>query len=409
MSDPAPVIRPQARAFADIHIGDRAHFDVTMGDILLQDFARLSGDYNPLHLDESYARTTQFGGRIVHGMLVSSFFSQLVGMHLPGLNAVYLSQTMDFLRPVHIGDEIEISGEVVHKSETSRVITLRTRAYRQGELLVDGEAKIMVLEAAAAELPAIKAVSLDFSGQVVLVTGANRGIGAAIAMLFAQHGAAVAINYRASRAQAEQIVSALREAGRTAQAFQADITDASQIQAMIAQIHQELGTVSILVNNASGDFKPLSFAETTGADFQQNLDVTCTGAFQVVQAVLPDMLAIKRGKIINVGSTATIGAPPDKVSRYVVAKQALVGLTRALAVELGPKGIQVNMVAPGLTETALTAHLPQRIKDLTAFQSPLHRNATPEDTARAVLFLGSEMADFVTGVILPVNGGIGML
>jgi 3-oxoacyl-[acyl-carrier protein] reductase len=406
------VAKPMAeiRSMKDIQVGNRAGFEVTITDALLEAFAQVSGDYNPLHFDESYAKSTQFGGRVVHGLLVSSLFSRLVGMYLPGRNSVYLSQTVHFLKPVHLREKIEISGEVIHKSEASQTVTLRIQASRKGgEIVVEGEAKVMVLETTMVELPRVKPVSLDFSGQIVLVTGSSRGIGAAIAMLFAYHGAAVALNYRSSRAQADEVVSKIKAAGKSAQTFQADITDVDQVRGMIRQIREKFGAVTILVNNASGDVLPKPFSEMTEKDFEKGFDVTLTGAYHIIQAVLPGMLTQKHGKIINVGTAYTISAPPDKISRYVVAKHALVGLTKALAVELGPKGIRVNMVAPGLTETSLTAHLPRRIKDLAAFQTPLHRNATPEDTARVVLFLASEMAEFVNGVILPVTGGSVML
>ncbi len=398
----------QVHRLEDIQVGDHVCFEVTVTEALLQDFARISGDYNPLHMDEAYARKTQFGGRIVHGMLIASFFSQLVGMYLPGRHALYLSQSLRFFKPVRLDETLEISGKVTQKSETAQTLTLQTVASRKGKIVLEGEAQVMVMETSTLELPDIKPVILDLNGHVALVTGASRGIGAAIALLLAQHGAAVAVNYRSSQSQAEQIVSKLREVGKTALAFKADVADPDQVREMVEQIRVQLGEVSILVNNASGDALPKPFVETTWKEFQQNLDVTVAGTYHIIQAILSGMLARKHGIIINIGSAYTIGTPPDKLSRYIVAKYALVGLTKALATELGPQGIRVNMVAPGLTDTSLTAHLPHRIKDLAAFQSPLRRNATTEDTARAVLFLASEMAGFINGAILPVTGGSSM-
>jgi 3-hydroxybutyryl-CoA dehydratase len=129
----------------EIEIGQKRKFSVKITESLVNEFAKVSGDYNPLHVDEQYARSTKFGKRVCHGMLLGSFFSKMVGMHLPGKNALYFSQTLNFKLPCFINDEFTVEGEVLEKSLASRMLTIKTVIYNQdGKCLVDGIAKVMV-------------------------------------------------------------------------------------------------------------------------------------------------------------------------------------------------------------------------------------------------------------------------
>ena len=133
--------------FEDIKVGQKFKFTIKITERLLNDFAILSGDQNPLHMDENYANTTSFKKRVCHGMLLASFFSRLVGMHLPGKNALYFSQSLNFKSPCFVGDEVTIEGEIVDKSMATKIITLNTNIYNQsGKCLVDGIAKVIVRE-----------------------------------------------------------------------------------------------------------------------------------------------------------------------------------------------------------------------------------------------------------------------
>lgn len=138
---------PSEYKFDEISIGDKKKFTEKIDDDKLQDFAKLSGDFNPLHMDEEYARTTKFKKRVCHGMFLASFFSKLVGMHLPGKNALYFSQDLYFQSPCYLGDQITVEGEVLDKSDSTRIITIKTSIYNQdGSCLVDGTAKVIMRE-----------------------------------------------------------------------------------------------------------------------------------------------------------------------------------------------------------------------------------------------------------------------
>jgi|CXWL01.1.fsa_nt_gi acyl dehydratase len=133
--------------FDEIMLGVKTKFTVHITESIINEFARISGDYNPLHMNEQYAAKTQFGKRVCHGMLLASFFSRLVGMYIPGKNALYFSQTLSFQMPCFVGDEVTITGEVIDKSQSTRIITIKTTIHNQmGECLVDGIAKVIVRE-----------------------------------------------------------------------------------------------------------------------------------------------------------------------------------------------------------------------------------------------------------------------
>jgi acyl dehydratase len=137
--------KPEDFQFDEIQIGEKRKFTVKINDSLVNDFAKISGDYNPLHMDENHAKTTAFKHRICHGMLLASFFSRLVGMHLPGINSLYFSQTLDFESPCYIGDEVIVEGEVIDKSKATKIITIKTTCSNQsGKRLLDGIAKVIV-------------------------------------------------------------------------------------------------------------------------------------------------------------------------------------------------------------------------------------------------------------------------
>ncbi|MEH6949491.1 SDR family oxidoreductase [Bacillus sp. JJ634] len=252
-----------------------------------------------------------------------------------------------------------------------------------------------------------------FSGKVVLVTGSSRGIGAAIALEFAREGAFVIVNYLKNVEAAEQIVSACIGVGGDAWAVQADVTSEEAVQSMIEQIVLETGRLDVVVNNA---FKPYVFDpeqrkmawQLTWDDYQGQIDGAVRSTHYICQAVLPIMKKQSSGSIVNIISNL-VERPLVPYHEYNTAKTALMGYTRNLAMELGPFGIRVNCVAPGLVyPTDASKKTKESLKELIISQTPLRRIAKPEDIAGPVLFLSSDWSEFMTGQTLFVDGGFVM-
>lgn len=244
-------------------------------------------------------------------------------------------------------------------------------------------------------------------GKVALVTGASRGIGAATAVLLARHGAAVAVNYFRSEGPAAAVVDGIRKGGGTAAAFRADVRDEAQVEAMARDASRILGPVDTLVLNASIGFPIAPFLEYKWDEFEAKLTGEMKAAFYCCKAFVPAMIKTGKGCVIGISSGLS-RHPGHGFCAHSTAKSGLDAFMKSLALELGPKGIRVNVVAPGLTVTDATAFQSQKEKDAVAGMTPLKRIALPEDVAGVVLLVASDEARFVSGAYIPVSGGIQM-
>jgi NAD(P)-dependent dehydrogenase (short-subunit alcohol dehydrogenase family) len=246
---------------------------------------------------------------------------------------------------------------------------------------------------------------MRLAGKAVLVTGAQQGIGRAIAITCAAAGADVGVNWLDDEPAAREVAAAIVAHGRRAVTIQADMAKLDEVRGMVAAVVAEFGAIDVLVNNA-GVFPRVDFLAMTEADWDFVHDVNLKGAAFCAQAAAQAMVAAGQpGVIINVTSGAAFRGSPHGV-HYVASKGGVVSLTRQMALELAPHRIRVNAVAPGLTDTAQPRYgsTEEEIAEMAA-RNPLGRIAEPEDIARAALFLASDDAGFVTGHTLHVNGG----
>jgi 3-oxoacyl-[acyl-carrier protein] reductase len=243
------------------------------------------------------------------------------------------------------------------------------------------------------------------SGKCAIITGASSGIGAATAKKLASLGASVAITYYSAEADAATLVKDITSNGGNAIAIKADITKNEDVQRLFSEVRKAFGTINILVNNASAKPLPMQFQRSEWAAYSEQLDTNIMGSYFCIKEALKDMQALKSGAIVNVASVYTIGVPPQSLAHYVTAKYAIVGMTRALASELGPLGIRVNAVSPGLTNTKMTGHLPDRFKEMVAASTPLKKIASPEEIASVIAFLCTSEAAHITGANIPICGG----
>jgi len=236
--------------------------------------------------------------------------------------------------------------------------------------------------------------------QTVLITGASRGIGAAAARLFAAQGYRVAICCHTQMEKAEELAASLPDAA----AFTADVAKETDVVLMVDAVHSRFGEIHVLVNNAGIAMQKM-FTDTTAADWNRIFDVNVTGIFYACRAVLPEMIRRKSGRIVNVSSMWGVTGASCEVA-YSASKAAVIGLTKALAKEVGLSGITVNCVAPGVIDTEMNANLSAEDRAVLCDETPLARIGTAQEAAQAILFLASDRASFVTGQVLGVNGGI---
>lgn len=391
-----------------IKVGDEAEIShvITAEDV--DAFARLTGDNNPLHVDEAYAAETSFRKRVVHGMLTASFISTMIGTKLPGEGSLWYEQHTRFLAPVRIGERIRVWARVKHKSEAQRIVVLETVVFGEdGRRVIEGEAKVKLLQREKKKRADMSGMSEEIKGAVV-ISGASRGIGASIARTLAARGHAVVVNYHQSGESARALVEEIREAGGRAVACKADVADEEEVRRMVATAREAFEPFAGLVNNASGAIEAKDFTELTWDEMQRQIDIQLKGAFNLTRAVLPYLLDQKSGVIVNISSIYADNVPPPKLLPYNTVKAALVAFSKSLAVDYGPKGIRVNCVSPGMTETDLIANVPEKTKIVTKMQTPLRRLAATEDVAGVVAFLFSQEASFITGQNIRVCGGFTM-
>jgi 3-oxoacyl-[acyl-carrier protein] reductase len=389
------------KRFDDIAVGDVESIQRTVTEADVRRFVEMTGDDNPLHVDRAYAETTPFKDIVVHGMLAGSLVSTVIGTRLPGEGALWLKQNFDFALPVRLGDELSVSCTVLKKSERERLLELEARVVNQNaDTVLSGTGLVKVLESTNGHVEA-KPEQL----KVAVVSGGAGGIGRAICEQLAADGWAVVVNFRGSPDRAEAVTAAIKEAGGEALAVKADVSQADQADSLIARATREFGGVSLVVNNASPRIAAKGFDALSWDDMQHHLDVQLGGAFALVKAAVPAMREQGYGKIVNVTSQAVDGSPTLGWTAYAVAKSALATFSRQLAAELGPAGITVNCVSPGMTDTRLIGDIPEKQRLIAARQTPLRRLATPEDVAGAVAYLASDAAGYVTGETIRVNGG----
>lgn len=354
---------------------------------------------------------TLMEGFSFEALLPLMLFSTSVGMCIPGKHATFIGFEAALDGAFTPGREYVLEGTVAHVSRSTRIIKKDIAVYpggKRGATVLKGRVSILV-NSPASMMPTVKelketAVDLGLEGKVVLVTGASRGIGETTAKLFALHGAKVAINYLRGKADAERIAEEIKAEAGTAFPVKADVSDAEEVKRMFREIAAKYGAVDVLVNNAVRDFKAVPFPNLTWEEVQKDIDVVVKGAFNCCKEAVPGMIENGGGKIINISTIAAEDPPPGQ-AKYVMAKSALVGLTRSLSVEYAAGNIQVNMVVPNFVETDLTSHIQDAFKKKIAEATRMKRSASPVDVAHAVVFLASSYSAYMTGQKIMVTGG----
>ncbi len=243
-------------------------------------------------------------------------------------------------------------------------------------------------------------------GKVALVTGASRGIGRAVALQLAAEGAKVVINFAGNIAKAEEVKSEIEANGGEAILVQADVADFEAVEEMAAKVVETFGKIDILVNNA-GITRDNLLMRMKESDFYEVINTNLKGVFNCTKAVSKLMTKQRSGRIVNMASIVALTGNIGQTN-YAAAKAGVIGFSKSAAKEFASRGININVVAPGFIETDMTAVIPEKIKEAMLKEIPLGRIGKPEDVAKAVKFLVSEEASYITGQVIRVDGGMSM-
>ena len=393
--------------YNEIKVGMVKELTHTLTQVDIKRFVELTGDDNRLHTDIEYASKTSFKKPVAHGMLGASFISTIIGTKIPGDGALWFSQSLEFLLPVRVGDSLTVRAEVVKKDDRSCVIELKTDVINQNkQKVIQGFAKVKVIEQEKSNEISVEEKLME--RKIALVIGASGGIGSAVCKALANAGFDIGIHYFSNFTLAERLLSEVLASGRKAHLFKADITVSNEVKEMVGDVLNRMGTITALINCTTSKIPTIKLADLQWDDFELHINNQINGTFNLVKNIVPIMEKKGYGKIITINSQVLDNPTADWLP-YITAKGALMGFTRALAFELAPKGIRVNSVSPGMTDTDLVADVPDRVKLVIAAKTPLRSLATIEDIARSVVFLASENSDFLCGETIRVNGGQTMI
>ena len=244
----------------------------------------------------------------------------------------------------------------------------------------------------------------DFNGKAVLITGSSRGIGRAIALMLAEGGAEVVVNYNKSEAEARLVAQDIKDQGGKCVVAQGDVSVVEDAERLVQTAIDSFGKIDILVNNA-GFHRDTLILRMTIEDWDEVMDTNLRGSFLCTKVALRHMIRQRNGRIVNIGSVSGVAGNAGQTN-YSAAKAGLIGFTKAVAREMGPRGITANVVAAGLVRTKLTQDVSQSIVDRALDLIPLGRLGRPEDIAAAAVFLASDEAAYITGQVLLVDGGL---
>jgi 3-oxoacyl-[acyl-carrier protein] reductase len=387
-----------------IRVGDKAEIKHTLTQQDVERFVELTGDDNRLHTDEEYALTTSFKKPVAHGMLGASFISTVIGTELPGDGALWYAQSLEFLCPVRVGDELCVTVEVIKKINRLKVVELRTDIYNQyKEKVTTGVAKVKIVGTVPLEV-----VQKATPNKSVLVVGGTGGIGSATCMQLAEDGFDVAIHYFRNKKRALLLKNAIEKIGKKAVIVSGDITCVEDVMTMKKKATRALGKIATVINCSTMPVASIKFDNLKWENMQDHFDAAVKGSYNLVRVFAPEWEEEKFGKFIAISSLAT-EKPNAQWLPYITSKTALNGFIKALAIELAPKGIRMNLVSPGMVDTPLISNIPEKARLLAAAQTPLRTLASPEDVSGTISFLASEKANYLTGETIRVNGGQFML
>ena len=387
--------------YSEIKIGDEAEIKHTITSIDIEKFVDLTGDDNKLHVDEKYAATTSFKKPVAHGMLSASFISTIIGTKLPGDGALWFSQNLEFLQPVRIGDKLRIIAKVIKKINRTRTVELQTEIFNQHKQRVTtGIAKVKIVESVKPKKKGKKTAS----PKTALIIGGTGGIGSATCVQLAKDGFDLVLHYHKNKKMAIKLKKKIEKIGNKVGVVSGNIVSQSDVKKIKEESQRVIGNINVIVNCSTITITNMKFSDVEWSDMQAHYDANIKGSFNLLNTFVPGWEKEHFGKFIAL-TTLYTEQPKSELLSYITGKTALNGLVKALAFELAPKGIRMNLVSPGMVDTQLIADVPEKARLLSAAQTPLRSLATPEDIAGVISFLASDKSNYLTGETVRVNGG----
>lgn len=373
-------------------VGDRRSISHQFSKEDISRFVSLTGDDNRVHVSSEFSRKTPAGGVIVHGMLAASYVSTLIGKEIPGDGAVWSSFDVTWRNPIRLGDKVRFEAEITDIRNSTGVMSLSiigTNETRNNTSL-EAKAKVIIMQPEATE----RSVR-GLQGKRILVTGASGVVGTAIAEKLRALGASPVLWARSGER--------LAVAAGNCEWFEVDLANPVAIDAGIAATMSE-GPIDGLVHLAAPPARPTGIDDPANIEeLEAHLQLGPVAFGRLCGRLLPVMPS--GASVVAILTQYVIGMPPPKLSAYVAAKQALLGLVRSVAVECGPRGIRCNAVSPGMMNTPFAESVPLRLKQIEAATNPLRRLCDATEVADAVCFLLGPDGSFVNGANLPITGG----
>ncbi len=404
MSIVPELVEERVAVFGELSKGEESSFGVRISSVHIEKLHQI------LALGKDRGAIRSEAHHQTASLLLAACSSTYVGMRMPGRFATFTELTLKLVPGVSSPIEALFLGEVAFLSASTQTAVAKfsvTDSHSNGSL-AKGQIKVRVSDPPVS-MPSMGQIQrevddMGLRDRVVLVTGASRGIGEVIAKAFAAQGARLVINYYSGRDDAQRVVDEIAGSGGTAIALGADVSQENEVERLVGAAAEALGPVDILINNAVGHYEQKAFENVQWSDVQNDIDIIVKGAFNCCRSVLPSMLEREYGRIVNL-STSAVEIPTRGHTGYIVAKSALLGLTRSLAVEYASKGIRVNAVMPGMVETDLTSNVSKMERERIRHETPMKRLASSIDVARTVLYLASDWSSYTTGQQIAVTGG----
>ncbi len=379
--------------------GDERYLDHTFSQEDVKQFIKLSGDDNPLHMDEDAARNSAAGGVVVHGMLAATFISTLIGKEIPGPGALWNGFSIKWRKPIRIDDTIRFHARVttVHTSTNSLKLEITGTNRNSDEQVLIGNADVMLLEQKKEKM-----TSAGLNNKRILITGVGGVLGESVAQTLAYAGCHLVLMGR-NMENIQRVAAGLPSNS----SVEIAIVDLMSKESLDNVLDDLIGQAPFhgIVHIASPRPRMIGVAAPNNLEaLEEQWRVNVAAFAQIVTRLFPTME--KGGVILGVLTQALLTMPPTKMSAYISAKAGLLSLIRSMSVELGPHGIRCSAVSPGMMNTPFSEFASVSTKQIEAAKTPLRRLCKPEEVANAIRFLLGPESDFINGINLPITGGL---